>query len=119
MRDPQLALECRKSAALGCRAKKKDVPAGLTLAESSARAEPSEARPAKVRETALSKGSAKAEPKPGDVKKRDTLKVACPVVMDAKVRAPKRARCETAAASSKDEMPAGKGTLVEKWGLPP
>ena len=42
--------------------KKKDVPAGLALAESSARAEPSEARPAKVRETALSKGSAKAEP---------------------------------------------------------
>ena len=103
------------------------VPAGLALAESSARAELSEARPAKVRETALSKGSAKAEPKPGDVKKRDTLKVACPVVMHAKVQAPKRARCETAAASSKDEMPAGttmkgapgKGTLVDKLGLAP
>ena len=39
--------------------------------------------------------------------------------MDAEVRAPKRSRCDTAAASSKDEMPAGKGTLVEKWGLPP
>ena len=119
MRDPQLALECRNSSALGGRAKKKDVPAGLTLAESSARAEPSEARPAKVRETALSKGSTKAEPKPGGIKKKDTLKVACPVVMDAKVRAPKRARRETAAASSKDEIPAGKGTLVEKWGEPP